>query len=213
MDPLLSIIPGDIKKRTANTNRHSDLNTHLEKMKSEFIGKPAVCYELVKHIIYLRRNVNVEENRKKFFELLEKYMDVLLTEYDLRWLVSVCDTIVDVGSDVCSGAAMCVVVTVNNVNITESIVDIMHDGRIDQQKLSARAQNKRPTYDGMITMDRFSGDCMINMQKRMNTVIDKSPMVSKIWTEIKRRLKSNAEIPINKLCSIHGVPERKTFFV
>lgn len=212
-DPLLAVIPGNITRRTRNTNRISDFEKNLEKVKSEFIGKPEICHLLVKYIMLLRRKVEVEKNTATFYELLNKYLDVILKNYDIRWLVSICDTIVDVGDTNNKAAAMCVVITVNNLNIHASLLNCANDGALNDSKLKANYKSKDPTWDGMISLDLRSGDTLFNMQNRLNTVVADSDIVSSIYNEIKARLKDIPEIPINRLCAAHQQVNKKTFFI
>lgn len=212
-DPLLVVIPGNITRRTRNTNRISDFQKNLEKVRSEFIGKPEICHLLVKYIMLLRRKVEVEKNTAIFYELLNKYLDVILKNYDIRWLVSICDTIVDVGDTNNKAAAMCVVITVNNLNIHASLLNCANDGALNDGKLKANYKSKDPTWDGMISLDLRSGDTLFNMQNRLNTVVADSDIVSSIWNEIKARLKDIPEIPINRLCAAHQQVNKKTFFI
>jgi len=212
-DPLLKIIPGDVRQRAKNLNRVSDLEKNIDLVRREFISKPEVCHYLVKHIIMLRRGIELEKNTAAFYDLLDRYLDVILEHYDLRWLISVCDTIVDTGSATSKGAAMCVVITVNNLNICETLRDIMQDGNINPDKLNANPKNKRPTWGGMITLDMYRGDTVYNMQTRMNKVVSECPLVSKIWNEIKTRLNQIPELPANQLGMANKDPRKKGFFV
>ena len=75
MDPLLELIEGIPPRK--NLNRMANVEQNIHAVKSEFVGKPLICHELVKHIIYIRREINLEENIKKFYEYLEQYMDEL----------------------------------------------------------------------------------------------------------------------------------------
>ena len=56
MDPLLEIISGIEPK--SNLNRIHDVEKNIDAVKAEFVGKPLVCHELVKHIIYIRREID-----------------------------------------------------------------------------------------------------------------------------------------------------------
>ena len=49
MDPLLDLIEGIPPRK--NLNRMADVEKNIEAVKSEFVGKPLICHELVKHIM------------------------------------------------------------------------------------------------------------------------------------------------------------------
>jgi hypothetical protein len=210
MDPLLKIIEGIPPAK--NLNRLHDAEQNIKAVKAEFVGKPLVCHELVKHIVYLRRGIEVEQNTQCFYALLDKYMDEILEHYDLRWLLSICDTLVDIGDPARSAAAMNLVQCVNYLNIISSLLDVVNDGRINGDKLRRNPGHKRPTFDGMIALDMYSGDMMYNLQTRMNRVAAQDPLVNDIWEEIKHRLVDDPSVPTNWLSSVHFDQEKKVFY-
>ena len=133
MDPLLEIIPGDSPAK--NLNRLSDVEQNISAVKAEFVGKPLVCHELVKTIIYLRRKINMKDNTPRFFDLWENYHETLLKELDTRWLLSVVDTAIDVGDDLEAAVAMNISQCINQCNIHASLLVNCVDGRLDTSKL------------------------------------------------------------------------------
>ena len=122
MDPLLEIITGNPAK---NLNRAEDIDQNIKQVRSEFVGKPEVCHKLVTLIIYLRRNIDTEDNAEKFFALWEKYSEVLLRELDTRWLLSVVDTVIDVGDDLEAAVAM---------NISQCILFIFYTRKFNNSQ-------------------------------------------------------------------------------
>lgn len=208
MDHLLQLIEGIPPAK--NLNRLHDVEKNIQAVKAEFVGKPLVCHELVKHIVYLRREIDVEYNTKRFYELLDTYFDEILEHYDMRWLLSICDTLVDIGDNTRSAAAMNVVLTVNYLNMMASLLDISVDGRPSLDKI--KRAGKRPTHDGMISCDLFEGDMMYNMQKRLNAVLAKDELVNELWEEIKHRLVDDREVPTNWLASLNFDENKKAFY-
>ena len=210
MDTLLEIIEGIPPAK--NLNRLQDVEQNIKAVKAEFVGKPLVCHELVKHIVYLRRNIDVEKNSKAFYAILDKYMDEILEHYNLRWLLSICDTLVDIGDPARSAAAMNLVQCVNYLNIMSSLLDIVNDGSPNVDKLRRNPGHKRPTFDGMIALDMYHGDMMYNLICRMNSVISKDELVNDIWEEIKHRLVDDMSVPTNWLCSVHSNEGQRLFY-
>lgn len=210
MDPMLEIIDGI--QPAKNLNRLQDVDKNIEAVKAEFVGKPLVCHELVKHIIYLRREFNVEENTKKFYEILDKYLDEILEHYDLRWLLSICDTLVDIGDPARSAAAMNLVQSVNYLNIMSTILDVANDGRPSIEKIRRNPGHKRPTFDGMIALDIYEGDMMYNLVARLNRVAAKDDLVNELWEEIKHRLVDDMSVFQNWLTQVHVNPDRRVFY-
>ena len=210
MDPLLEIISGIEPK--SNLNRIHDVEKNIDAVKAEFVGKPLVCHELVKHIIYIRREIDLEENTKKFYEILDKYMDEILEHYDLRWLVSIADTLVDIGDPARSAAAMNIVQAANYLNVISTILDISVDGAPDINKVKRNPFHKRPTFGGMIALDMYQGDTVYHMQRRINKVAATDILVSEIWDEIKHRLEDDHSVPTNILTAVHQDADKRMFY-
>ena len=182
MDPMLKII--DDVNPAKNLNRVKDLEKNCQSVRSEFVGKPEVCHQLVIHIIHLRRGIDVHNRYTQFKLLLDKYFDVLLKNYDVRWLLSILDTIADHGDPLRSATAMLVVSHLNHINIHYNITDSTVIKNFSQSK------NKVPTWGGMISADVHSGDMIHNMVDRVNKIVKRSPDVNRVWQEIKTRAKS-----------------------
>jgi hypothetical protein len=207
MDPLLEIIDG---KPAKNLNRLANTDKNIEAVKAEFVGKPVVCHELIKQIILLRRGIDTDTNTERFFELWETYHETLLKELDTRWLLSVVDTAVDVGDDQESAVAMNISQCINQCNIHTSLLVNAVDGRLDGNKL--QREMKMPTWDGMITVDVPTGDMIHNMMIRMDKVIATEPWLNDIWTELKNRLRTQENLPLNIICKMSRVEHQRLYF-
>ena len=134
-DPLLNIIPGKVTEIEHNLGRVSNLEHNIRYVRREFIGKPEVCHTLVGHIIHLRRDPTSEYHKEEFYKLLDAYKDVLLEHYDVRWLLSIVDTIADIGNVTSSAIAMNIVQCINGTNLHNSILLNVVDGTVDSDKL------------------------------------------------------------------------------
>jgi hypothetical protein len=207
MDPLLEIIDG---KPAKNLNRLANTDKNIEAVKAEFVGKPVVCHELIKQIILLRRGIDTDINTERFFDLWETYHETLLKELDTRWLLSVVDTAVDVGDDQESAVAMNISQCINQCNIHTSLLVNAVDGRLDGNKL--QREMKMPTWDGMITVDVPTGDMIHNMMIRMDKVIATEPWLNDIWTELKNRLRTQENLPLNIICKMSRVEHQRLYF-
>jgi hypothetical protein len=206
-DPLLEIITGDLAK---NLNRKMDTEQNIQTVRDEFVGKPVVCHELVKQIIYLRRGIDTEANTERFFDLWETYHETLLKELDARWLLSVVDTAIDVGDDQESAVAMNISQCINQCNIHTSLLINCVDGRLDVNKL--QREMKMPTWDGMITADVPNGDMIHNLMNRMDKVIATEPWLNDIWQELKNRLRTQENLPMNIICMMSRVEQQRQYF-
>ena len=206
-DPLLETITGNLAK---NLNRKKDAEQNIQTVRAEFVGKPVVCHELVRQIIYLRRGIDTSKNTVRFFELWETYHETLLKELDTRWLLSVVDTAIDVGDDQESAIAMNISQCINQCNIHTSLLVNAVDGRLDGNKL--QREMKMPTWDGMITVDVPTGDMIHNMMIRMDKVIATEPWLNDIWTELKNRLRTQENLPLNIICKMSRVEHQRLYF-
>tara|TARA_Y100001938_G_scaffold46237_1_gene64343 strand:+ start:1366 stop:2013 length:648 start_codon:yes stop_codon:yes gene_type:complete len=209
-NPKLKIIQGDEQQIARNLNRLPDIDENILAVRQEFIGKPEVCHTLVSHIIRLRRKPKDSEQRKLFMELLEEYLDVFLQHMDIRWLLSICDTMVDIGDPITSATAMNIVQCINRCNIDSTILVNVVDGRLNENRLAQEI--KVPTWGGMITADIPSGDMIYNMMNRLDSVVSKHDLLWKIWCEIKNRSRQDQNIVLNHLCSASRFRYQRSFF-
>ncbi len=208
---MLATISGDPSSRAQNLNRLADTEENILAIRAEFIGKPQICHVLASHIVYLRRGIDIAYNSKEFFRLLTKYADVLCDHYDTRWLISICDTIADLGTEAQSARAMLIVNLVQCCNIANTVMHKVVDGRINANLL--QSDIKWHTVDGLITADTYQGDMIYNMVQRCNRCIKGDPILRKIWSEIKERLKHQQGLVCNVLLMHHEDPRMRTFFV
>ena len=207
-DPNLQIIEGTNPAK--NLNRIQDMQKNIEAVRAEFIGKPEVCHMLVAEIIKLRRNPGNQTARETFWELLNNYTDVILENYDVRWMLSICDTVVDIGDELQSAIAMNLVQCVNGTNIHHSILVNAVDGNIDANKL--RHELKVPTWGGMITADIPNGDMINNMMNRLDAVIEQDELLNKIWITIKDRGRNESNLVMNHFCNASNFEHQRKYF-
>lgn len=206
-DPLLELIEG---KTAKNLNRLSNIDDNINAIRGEFVGMPEVCHTLAGHIVHLRRNPADSEHIAAFTQLLEEYNGVIFSNYDIRWLLSICDTYVDIGDPLTNSIAMNIVQCINGCNIHHTILANVVDGRLDQNKL--QQEIKLPTFGGMITADIPSGDMIHNMMIRLDKVVAQHTMLNSIWNTIKQRSIQDGNVVMNHLCLNSRFEEQRTFF-
>ena len=210
-DKLLNIIEGNPQHVARNLNRNSNIQENVKRVRAEFIGKPEICHAIVENIIYLRRDPENVKHRALFWERLHKYESILLKEMDIRWLLSICDTIVDVGNHVQSAIAMNIVQCINRCNLDSTLLANVVDGRLDSAKLGQ--ERKMQTWGGMITADIPSGDMIYNMQRRLDTVVSRDPQLERIWCRIKSQSRNSPAIVMNHLCRASRFEHQRHFFL
>ena len=209
-DSMLKIIPGDVESRKTNLNRLSDVEQNIQAVRAEFIGMPEVCHQLATHIIHLRRDSSNTEHAVAFYRLLTMYMSTLLEHMNVRWLLSICDTIVDIGSPHQSAVAMNIVQCINRCNLDATIMVNMVDGRLDKNKLSKEI--KIPTWGGMITADVPTGDMLHNMMMRLETVTQSDHTLHSIWKRIKELSRNQPGIILEYIAGSSRFRHQQDFF-
>ena len=210
MDPMLELVHGLESDKATNLNRLADAEANIKNLRKEFIGMPTVCYALAGVIVRLRRDHNNIEHIHQFHKLLNTYKHTLLQHLDVRWLLSICDTFVDIGDLHRSAVAMNIVQCVNDTNIHMTILANVQNGQLDYQKLAQEI--KIPTWGGMITADIPTGDMIYNMITRLNRVVSKDPLLDSIWQEIKSRGKGEAHIVMNHFCAHSKIPHQQEYY-
>ena len=206
-DPNLVPIT-DIKARKWCV-RLPDLQDNIKEVRREFVNQPEICHKLVVHIIHLRRYIDPHHHWSEFENIVKKYLPVLLKEYDVRWMVSMLDTMVDFGTPLQKATAMTISTFVKDINMIHfTLLDHVVDGRLVVNEKPA----KRPTLDGMTTLDVRSGDTLSDMNQRLNKTAQLDPTVNAIWEEIKTRLHDKPELPLYTLCFRNLFPDRQRFF-
>jgi len=135
----------------------------------------------------------------------------MLEHLDIRWLLSICDTIVDIGDHVQSATAMNIVQCINRCNLDATLLLNCRDGALDSAQLSR--DRKIPTWGGMITADVPTGDMIYNMQKRLDTVVERDPLLWDIWCEIKDRSRDENNVVMNFVCAQSRYEHQRKFFL
>ena len=190
--------------------RKPDLQDNIDEVRREFVGQPEICHKLVEHIIYLRRYVDVHTHWPEFQNIVQKYLPVLLKEYDVRWMVSMLDTMVDFGTPLQKATSMTISTFVKDINMIHfTLLDHVVDGRMVGNKKVA----KRATLSGMTTCDIITGDTLSDMNVRLNKTAELDPTVDAIWRVIKGKLRDEPELPLYWLCFQNRFPERQRFFL
>ena len=205
---LTEIIPGDTTTRAQNVSKVADINQHKQAIEKEFIGRPRVCAEVAKSIIHIRRNDARTENLAQLNQMLNTHLELLVSNSDIRWLISICDTIVDFGPPGQKPLAMMIVNFTNMLKLWDTSDSLVNDSTINKNKASKYKTTQ--LWDGVITFDILYGDMPNNMMKRMNNVLSQDQVLNRIWKRIKTLLKDQPELSLNKLQKFH---RKKNFWV
>jgi len=183
-----SIIQGSKKIYTHGSS--NNLSEHLESLRDEFIGDSELCYVVARTIVLIRRESQTKENYKTLETLLMKEGDFLLRNLNLRWLISISDTISEHSS--CSESralALCATILGNTVKIyeTERYLEKNNHSKEDPERLRILQSERVPLMGGMSGFCIGTDDTLRNMRFRMNTVCEGNP-IGKLLLEIFTRI-------------------------
>lgn len=161
---------------------------------------PRVCHSLITVIIKLRRDPTNIDAKKEFHQLMDDYLDVMIEHFTMRWLVSICNTIVDIDKKR-AATALNIVQTVNGLFEHHRLLiegaNCVRPGGYPDQKQKLVDQNRFQgsssgvhirmchTRGGIITCDMPNGDIITNMMDRLDKVVRQDEQLNKIWCRIK----------------------------
>ena len=184
------IIPGQKKVYTHGSSKN--LKEHLKSLRDEFIGDPELCYVVAKKNVLIRRESKVSENFQSLEKLLKKENEFLFKKLNLRWLVSIADTISEHSESREERAlALCATLLGNTVKIyeTERFLEKNENSKDNPERLKLLQSSRVPLIDGMSGFCIGTDDTLRNMLFRMNTLCENS-YVGKLVQEVFRRLQT-----------------------
>ena len=185
-----TIIPGQKKVYTHGSSKN--LKEHLKSLRDEFIGDPELCYVVAKKIVLIRRESKVSENFQSLENLLKKENEFLFKKLNLRWLVSIADTISEHSESREERAlALCATLLGNTVKIyeTERFLEKNETSQDNPERLKLLQSSRVPLIDGMSGFCIGTDDTLRNMLFRMNTLCENS-YVGKLVQEVFSRIQS-----------------------
>ena len=185
-----TIIPGQKKVYTHGSSKN--LKEHLKSLRDEFIGDPELCYFVAKKIVLIRRESKVSENFQSLEKLLKKENEFLFKKLNLRWLVSIADTISEHSESREERAlALCATLLGNTVKIyeTERFLEKNETSKDNPERLKLLQSSRVPLIDGMSGFCIGTDDTLRNMLFRMNTLCENS-YVGKLVQEVFSRIQS-----------------------
>ena len=145
---------------------------------------------VAKTIVLIRRGSEIKENYKTLETLLTKEGDFLLKNLNLRWLISISDTISEHSSCFENRAlALCATILGNTVKIyeTERYLERNTNSLEDPERLRTLQSERVPLIGGMSGFCIGTDDTLRNMRFRMDTVCKNNP-IGKLLLEIFTRI-------------------------
>ncbi|WP_179992361.1 MULTISPECIES: hypothetical protein [unclassified Acinetobacter] len=170
------VIIGDQIRYTHGSAK--DLNEHIEQLKHEFVGQPALSHYHASLIVLIRREVDVEENFEKFKALWMNERDFLLKTLNIRWLISACDTFLDLHDDIALKATlMNAVVLINTLKLQETERYLCDQSEVVCELKRDRLPQERVTlFDGTSAFVVGTDDTLRNMRWRLDQICKIHPL-------------------------------------
>lgn len=177
--------------------RTKDLECHLGNLKHQFIGQSELSFYHATLIVLLRRGYKVEETFAEFETLWENEADYLLTQLNLRWIISACDTFVDHSTDMTRAALLMNVNTlINTLKVYETKQFLQLGPTLKKplflaNHLDALYCNHLPLYDNITYFHIGADDTLKNMRCRYENFYSTDKLASTILLFIFDRLQTN----------------------
>lgn len=183
LDQLNSVVSGNERDFIA-TGRLENLEQHLLHVKREFSGQPAINYTFACCIVKIRRQIEPEDNRALFLDLVHHPIigPFLAQHLSLRWLVSAADTLADIGNAQEAGAAMNLVVLINMMKLAETEYRLCGKPEHQPQQL-AQLLEQHPValFEGMIYYHPIRGDMPRNMFQRLRRSVSSHAFLERVF--------------------------------
>ena len=181
-----SIVDGGPQKYSFG--RKTNLNAHLEMLKTEFSGKTYLEFFHAATITFIRRNLNQHHCLSNFQQIWEQESEFLCKHLDSRWLVSACDTIIDHYTDTNEVAtAIAATLFMNTCKLYETERLKQKTTKEFKEVFEIFQNDSRiPLFDGMSAFVIGNGDMIKNLLDRIFEK-SKSRIASPILKELIKR--------------------------
>lgn len=151
-----------------------DLNEHIEQLEQEFVGHSALNHYHASLIVLIRREVDVQNNYAKFKALWMTERDYLLASLNTRWLISACDTFIDLEDDpLLQAILMNAVILINTIKLQETerfLCDQLLEVNLQHQDLLQ--QQRYALFDGTSAFTVGTDDTLRNMRWRLEQICE-----------------------------------------
>jgi len=146
----------------------------------QFHTWPNECHLLIAAIIKIRR-YNKAKDKKEFFSLTNSHLDIIIKNLTLRWLISICNTIVDIDKKR-APIALNVVQAVNGLFEHQRLLLLEHQDPGPAVLMYIRISHAK---GGKISCDMSAGDTILSMMDRVDKIVEQDEQLNKIWSRIK----------------------------
>lgn len=151
-----------------------DLNEHIEQLEQEFVGQSALNHYHASLIVLIRREVDVQNNYARFKELWLSERDYLLASLNTRWLISACDTFIDLEDDpLLQAILMNAVVLINTIKLQETERFLCDQSlTVNPEHQQLLQQQRYALFDGTAAFAVGTDDTLRNMRWRLEQICE-----------------------------------------
>jgi hypothetical protein len=165
------------------------------------VGKSELEFHHARTIVLIRRKLEWTQSVNDFWRMWREEDVFLLRNLDSRWLISACDTIVDISNDQeMRAAAAAATLFANTCKLyeTERLMKTSLES-VDTEKSGDRVE----LYDGLTAFVVGRGDMVHNLFARVGTLND-GCVANKILKEVMNRARQNDTV-FRRFGDIHEV--------
>ena len=142
------------------------------------------------------------ENFADFSSLMETIAAETLSDFNLKWLKSVCDTYVDHDESMRGLIAMSISMFLNTLKISDT-VRLMHV----TDPVEIRNPPRQELYDGYYSLSLDNEDSCLTISRRMRWIMRSDSLMTAIWGEVLSRIHSHSNV-LKEISAVSKFPER-----
>ncbi|TJZ88866.1 sulfotransferase family protein [Paracoccus gahaiensis] len=192
----------EVKKQNTWPGRDKNILDHFRSLEPEFSGQPRLNHLLACIIVVLRRDPHNKLGLELFFKIVTEYGIDLANSLNIRWLSSVCDTLVDVGRN---GEERAIAALGSSISALVKLSETERRVYYPRIPWPPRLKFSRGghMYEGVIGFSPEKGDMIENLLGRLNNVLHESKPASIFSKELVTRL-SEKHSTISRFKKITG---------
>jgi hypothetical protein len=182
------------------------LEDHLAMLADEFSSRTVLEFFHAGTIVHIRRDIQRDSHIDRFQSLWWEEQAYLLKVLNLRWLVSACDTVVDVSTDPAEQAVAALGVAIANTVKLYETERIACD--VADPDYSRVTQGPIDLFDGLTAFNVRGGDMVFNWLMRLDALTgDASTLGHLLTREIIRRVNSGDTV-FRRFAAAHRNPQK-----
>jgi hypothetical protein len=180
--------------------RRPDFADHLQMLAQEFSGQPVLHFYHAALNAHIRREIQLEDSLKRFWDMWHSEKEYLLKNLNSRWLKSSSDTILcHAACDIERAAATAGSLLINTIKLYET-----ERLAIGVEERPYAKVGTQPLFDGITAFVIGSGDMFVDLVDRSCRPYPADKISPRIMQELIKRAFSNPTV-FNRLLKVHRV--------